>query len=102
MSRTNHYRLCDECTAEQFCWLHERPYSSYEHKPQREILGRRNWTRHSRWPDFSPGVHHNPPPRWWWHEQHARARSIYRQMLRREEDPALPPEKYLIDLWGWY
>lgn len=86
MSRTNHYRL----------------WSAYESKPEREILGRRNWNRESRWPKFSMGSYHRPPPRWWWQEQHSHARAVYRQMIHHDEDPALPPEKYLIDLSGWY
>lgn len=101
MSRTNHYRLCDECTVERLCWCHER-WSNYVYKPIREIIGRRNWKRKDRWPYFSPKHAHGAPPRWWWQEQHSRARAMYRQMMHRDEDPSLPAEKRLIDMWDWY
>lgn len=102
MSRTNHYRICNECTTLELCEFHRICYYDYAHKPAREVLGRRNWTRKTRYPDFGYKRYHNPPPRWWWHEQHARVRQIHRQIMLREEDPVLPDEKDLINLWSWY
>ena len=88
MSRTNHYRI----------------WSKYDHNyiPEREVLGRRNWFRRAGYSKYGPKSYHNPPPRWWWQEQHARVRQIYKQMMIREEDPALPSDKKIINLWGWY
>lgn len=115
MSRSLHYRFCEKCRREQVCprheWRHEElgdKYSWYVPKnetPQgeaKEILGRRNWKRKPRWPWFSIKSFISPPPRWWWHEAHAKARQKYKQMMLRSEDPALPRERDLIDLWGWY
>lgn len=102
MSRTNHYSLCEECNAERYCSRHERPWSTYTHKPEREIISRRIWKRKNRWPRFSIRYHHHGPSRSWRQEEHGHARAVYRQMIHRDEDPALPPEKYLIDLRGWY
>ncbi len=102
MSRTNHYRICKKCTPEEFCYIHERPWSTYSHKPIRLIEGRRTWKRRERWPDFCVKTHHHGPPRWWWQDRHARARRKLDAMMRREENPALPSEKQMIDLWAWY
>lgn len=101
MSRTNHYRICKECTVEAKCWLHET-FSRQSHKPARPIEGRRAWKRRDRWPDYSINAWHSAPPRWWWQDRHARARRVLDQMMRRSDDPALPTEKQLIDLWTWY
>jgi hypothetical protein len=87
MSRSNHYR-------ESFWNPGEKPF--------REIAGRRNWTRKQRWPKYSLGSFHSRPSRWWWQEQHARARAIYRQLILHSDDPVLPREQDLIDLYGWY
>lgn len=100
MSRSNHYRLCDKCGAE-LCERHRSPWSRYVHKPIRTVIGRRTWERKSRYPDHSVKAWHSGPPRWWWQEKHSTARAIYRALMR-EEDPALPREKDLIDLWSWY
>lgn len=110
MSRTNHYRLCGcASTAEPSCWYHlkygfeDDGWMSYRtFKPTREIAGRRTWIREMRYPKHSPKQWHSGPPRWWWQEQHAKARATYRQMMLRSDDPALPRERDLIDLWGWY
>lgn len=87
MSRSNHYRTTR--------WEPEA-------KPFRKIVGRRNWERKPRWPKYALGSAMNPPPRWWWRAEHSKARATYRQMMLRSDDPALPTEKELIDLWGWY
>lgn len=34
--------------------------------------------------------------------EHKYARSVYRQLMQRSEDPILPDDKKLINLWGWY
>ena len=101
MSRSNNYRICERCTADQACWLHERGGFNYQHKPEREILARRTWKRKGLY-RLGPKRYHNGPPRWWWQEKHAKARAIYRQIMHREEDPVLPRERDLIDLWDWY
>src|ERR1700722_9262883 len=98
MSRTNHYRICDRCALDTPCWLHGKSH----HMTEREITGRRNWVRKSRWPQWSAKSHLNGPPRWWWQEQHAKVRQIHRQLTMKSDDPVLPDEKDLIDLWGWY
>jgi hypothetical protein len=102
MSRTNHYRLCNKCTVEPECWLCQSPWRATGFKPRRAIDGRRPWKRDGRFPAHSFKSHHNGPPRWWWQEKHAIARAKYRQMMLRDEDPALPRERDLIDLWSWY
>jgi hypothetical protein len=66
------------------------------------IDGRRPWVRKPRYPNYGYKRFHNAPPRWWWQEQHARVRQIHRQIMMREEDPVLPDEKDLINLWDWY
>jgi len=103
MSRSNHYRLCEDCTVDELCERHSSwsGYRYYNHKPVRLIAARRPWTRKSRYPIGSIKRFMGGPPRWWWQEQHSRARAIYRRMMR-DEDPALPREQELIDLWGWY
>jgi hypothetical protein len=104
MSRSNHYRICEECTQDETCWRHTSTVywgRSYIHKPIREIAARRTWKRKQRYPKYSVKSFRSAPPRWWWQEQHSRARAVYRQILR-DEDPVLPPEKKLIDLWDWY
>jgi hypothetical protein len=113
MSRSNHYIICEECTVDVPCgrhkpwsytaWNKQTVYVTYlKHKPARVIAARRTWERKGRWPQWSPGIHHSRPPRWWWQNQHAKARRIFSQMMRRSDDPALPAEKELIDLYGWY
>src|SRR5580704_1909887 len=66
------------------------------------IDGRRPWVRRTRYPKYCPKSYMNGPPRWWWQEQHAKVRQIHRQIMLHEEDPVLPDEKDLIDLWHWY
>lgn len=102
MSRSNHYRICESCTLGEPCWFHSRGSFAYSHKPIRFIEGRRNWERKQRYPKFSIKAWHNGPPRWWWQEKHAKVRQILRQMMLHEEDPALPSEKVLTNLWDWY
>lgn len=86
MSRTNHYRL----------------WSPDLDKPIREILGRRNWKRKDRFTQYSAKQYHNPPPRWWWAEQHAKVRQIHRQLMQRSDDPVLPSDRKIINIWSWY
>lgn len=114
MSRSQHYRICEKCTPDAPCEFHSPHYwsyilgryidshSSYLHKPIREIHGRRSWKRQPRYPGYSIKQWHSSPPRWWWQEQHAKVRQIHRQMIIHQEDPALPSEKELINLYGWY
>lgn len=102
MSRSIHYRICSTCTLFQACDLHQSPYYTYTHKPERLIVGRRNWTRRTRYPKYSVKQHHGTPPRWWWQDQHARARRIFSAIMRRDPNPSLPTEKQLISLWSWY
>ena len=98
MSRSNHYRLCHDCTAETRC---KYPDWHPAFLPK-EMAGRRPWKRKARFPKFAGNKRwHNPPPRWW-QEQHAQARAKFRQMMQRSEDPALPRERDLINLWAWY
>lgn len=103
MSRSNHYRICEDCSVARICERHQswsrRAY--YKHKPERFIAGRRPWVRRSRF-RFSPKSHHDGPSRWWWQEQHAKARQFYRREMQRSDDPVMPREQDLIDLWGWY
>jgi hypothetical protein len=102
MSRTNHYRICDKCTTEEPCERHNIRRYYYNHKPIREILGRRTWRRKQRYPEFSIKGFMNGPPRWWWQDEHSKARALYRRLMHRDDDPVLPPENKIIDLWGWY
>ncbi len=110
MSRSNHYRLCG-CKSKEnpTCWYHVKygwehgfihSYDSF--KPTRKIEGRRFWERKQRYPKDSPKIWHNPPPKWWWQEQHAKYRRICSQLILKSEDPVLPREQDIIDLWGWY
>lgn len=96
MSQTNHYWICNRTTPEGFCWC-----SGRNHKPTREILGRRNWKRKTRW-EYGLKRNMTGPPRWWWKAEHARARRIYKELMFGSDDPVLPRERDLIDLWGWY
>lgn len=102
MSRTNHYRLCGCREGEPICYIHNVYGFDPGYKPVREILGRRNWRRKTRFPKYSVKSFHEGPPRWWWQEKHSTARAIYRTLMRGAEDPVLPREQDLIDLWGWY
>jgi len=99
MSRSNHLYYPPWDFASTSPGAYERVYKI----KTKFILGRRSYKRKSnRYPDYSINSWHSSPPRWWWQEQHARARRIYTQILRREEDPILPREKDLINLWNWY
>lgn len=104
MSRSNHYRLCYKCTEETRCYFHEEPriWGKRSFFLAKKILGRRPWHRKARYPRHSIKEFHSPPPRWWWQEQHSRARATYRRLMQRSEDPALPRERDLINLWMWY
>src|SRR5665213_3259425 len=108
MSRTNHYRLCRECTEEIPCELHvglkeillerhilvEFNLGAVGHHGlesfflPREMPGRRPWKRRARYPRHSVKEYSSAPSRWWWQNQHSKARAIYRQMMQRSDDPA--------------
>ena len=106
MSRSNHYRICEGHSHNRVfqgeCPYHNGWfYAPVRYGEAREILGRRTWRRKTRYPY---GIKRNMdgPPSWWWRAEHKHARAVYRQMMFRSEDPALPRERDLIDLWGWY
>lgn len=104
MSRTNHYRICDDCGLYIRCWRHDGPYSRthYNHKPIRVIEGRRVFVRKPRFPEYSPKQWHTPPSRGWWAKQKAKARAIQKREFLKSIDPYITPMKKLINLWDWY
>lgn len=103
MSRSNNQRFNTE---EKSYWSQVTgELTVYVEKSDRRIGlidGRRPWIRKTRYPKHSSKSYMSGPPRWWWKEQHAKVRQIHRQMMIHEEDPALPDEKDLINLWEWY
>ena len=103
MSRTNHITQswCWACEFERNpcrAWMSKEPHTCH---PFRSIDGRRPWKRKSRYPSWMRGQL-GRPSRWWWKNQHSRARAVYRQMMFRSNDPVLPREQDLIDLYSWY
>lgn len=66
MSRTNHHYY----NAREIDWNATRmlPGSEFVYiynKPEREVLGRRNWKRGPRYPEYSCKRWHNPVPQWY-------------------------------------
>jgi hypothetical protein len=87
MSRSNHeLYICDECTVQAPCGLHEPIYRSgklfhgsrYKHKPERMILGRRTWKREGRKCDWL----YSSAPGWYRSAINRIARARYNRELR--------------------